>query len=536
MNSDSLKLVGDPLEPYSGSWGESEAAYLLRRAMYGPKLSEIHEAVRDGLSATIDRLFEPRPVPAPPVNYVFTGDPTIPVGTTWVDKPYRVQDDENYRIQSLNAWYIHNKLSDTVNIQEKLNLFWVNHFGMSGVIDHRAQYKTIELFYTYGSGHFGTLLEQITVDPGMLQFLDGEVNHRNNPNENYARELLELYTIQKGVQIGGGDYSNYTEQDVAAAARILTGWRNYDFVFSDNDTPVDSYFDSSYHDEGEKIMSYHFGNRVISNQGEEEYRVLISLVLEQEETAYAISRELYRYFVYSEIPEEVEQTVIACMANRLLSNGYNIGTILKELLGSQHFFDLSFRGAMIKNPYEFVLGVVRPLGGYDHLNLTTNIYYQMGSQLSNLISTMNMSFLFSPTVSGWRAYYDSPGYTRNWVSPVLLQRRREFSDGVTSPHFHTNNYLLPLDLIGFFSSLETPGDVNNLIDQLILLFLPKRPSPFRVSILQEQILEGLPAFTWLELYADFISNPNDEEISNLIERRVRRLLQAIFNMAEFQLQ
>ena len=533
--TNSLTQAAGPA-PYTGEWTERTAAHLLRRATFGPTAAELRAAHDRGLRATLDELLRPGAPVAPPVNYVFRGDPAIPVGTTWVDKPYGPHDNENYRVQSLVGWYFNNVLDRQRGLREKMNLFWINHFGMTDVIDHRAQYRYVALFYELATGNFRELMERITVEPAMLQFLDGEVNNKENPNENYARELLELYTIQKGPQIGEGDYSNYTEQDVAALARVLTGWRNQPFPFRSDDTPVASYFDSRNHDTGDKQLSYHFNHAVIRDEGPAEYKTLIRIILDQAETARGICRELYRWFVYSEITPQAEAEVIEPLAAALRANDYEVAPALRLLLGSQHFFDMSVRGPMIKNPYEYMFSIVRPLGGFGHLDLTLKQEYGAGAKLGTLGEVMGMSYLFLPTVSGWRAYYDSPGFGRNWISPTTLQRRRNFSDDVTSGGFFAFDQLLPVDWTTFLHGFRNPGDVTALVGQLVTLLLPRALHPDQLAALGDQLVEGLPATEWTALVLAQRAEPLNDQLKRTVTSKLRRLLRAIFNLPEFQLQ
>lgn len=494
-------------------------------------------ALSDGLGTTLDKLFQDTPPPAPPVNHFFENDPAVPVGVTWVDKPYSFQgDDENYRYQSLFGWYFQQLLAGSTTVNCKMTLFWINHFGMTEVKDHRAQYQYVSLFQDLATGSFRELIERITVAPAMLQFLDGEVNRGDNPNENYARELLELYTVQKGPLIAPGDYTNYTEEDVASVARCLTGWRNNDFLFSADGTLPESYFDAETHDDGSKQLSYHFNEAVITGNGEQEYRDLLTVILAQHATAEGIVRELYRFFVYTTISSTAEATIIQPLAAELLAVDYQIAPVLKELLGSEHFYEMSNRGPVIKNPYEYIVSLLRPLGYFDYLNLDVKHRYGIGVKLAYYGELMNMSYLFIPTVSGWRAYYDAPRFGRNWISPATLQRRKDFANDITRGLFFVYDTQLPLDWIGFLTELVNPGQVDALVAEVVRLFLSRPLTPGQLSALRERVLQGQTPSTWTVLYAEFQVEPENDSLRRMVADRVELLVEGVVSLPEFQLQ
>lgn len=181
-------------------------------------------------------------------------------------------------------------LNQNISLREKMVLFWHNHF-----VTERAVVSRADLLYQYNNclrsnalGNFKQLTEEITVIPAMLRYLNGEDNAAGAPNENYARELLELFTIGKGPLLEEGNYTFFKQQDVLAASRILTGWKiNY--------AEAKSFFNSEKHDTSSKTFSEAFGQAVINNEGEDEYKRLIQLILEQKESARFIVRKLYRW-------------------------------------------------------------------------------------------------------------------------------------------------------------------------------------------------------------------------------------------------
>lgn len=542
------------LSPYAGPWGWDQAAHLLRRTLFGPKKEEIANARDAGLAATLDQLLAAPTLPTPPLNHFFENDPKVPVGATWIEKSH----DPNvsvgdYRYPSIRGWYWQNLIHHDFNIMTKMTMFWINHFGMADVSEHRAEYQSIALFNEFGTSNFKEMIEKVTVLPSMLSFLNGTTNSRWTPNENYARELLELFTIQKGPQIGTEDYTHYTEDDVRAAAKILTGWRDNGFWNNEIDI-VDSYFTPNRHTPGVKTMSFRFDNAVIGSDdpnydASQEYKELINVIFGKAETARAFCRELYRFFVYYDITSEVESQVIQPMAQLMISNDFEILPALRALLGSQHFFDMAVRGPMIKSPYEFIVSMARPLGGFSHLGLdlsgTDNLQtrYDLGSNHHWWANNMEMDFLYPPTVAGWKAYYQTPSFYRNWIGSATLKQRKSIVNAYTGNGIYTreqgndNSYLpRPFDYFAFVASLETPFDANELIAECVQIFLPRELAPVQLDALKDQLLPGLPDSEWSRQYADYQANPFNPDVVNPVRNKLKDFFRALFSMAEFNLQ
>ncbi len=227
------------LTPYTGTWGYEQAAHLLRRTTFGPNYEKIKEAAASSLDATISQLFQELPLPDPPINYSEANDPYVPIGETWINAPY--SPDINlraHRNRSLRAWTLDLLFTEGISIREKLTLFWHNHFSINNINDPKFLYKYITTIRSQAWGNFRDLVKAITVDPAMLRFLNGNQNTNLAPNENYARELMELFTLGKGELAGPGDYTTFTEEDVMQMARVLTGWR--DLGFNTNNPSVTS--------------------------------------------------------------------------------------------------------------------------------------------------------------------------------------------------------------------------------------------------------------------------------------------------------
>ncbi|NJB87424.1 uncharacterized protein (DUF1800 family) [Lewinella marina] len=527
------------LAPFSGTWDRQKAAHLLRRTVLGPRIDEINRAQRDGLSRTLDLLLSQAPIPSPPVKYRTDDDEYLQMGETWVDKSCLGKNQ--YRSHSLKGWYYNNMVQADrpSNIQERMSFFWLNYFSISAPnSDPRAMYKDIRLYQEFAVGNFRTLLQKITVDPRMLRCLNGDVNSKENPNENYARELMELFTLGKGPQVGPGDYTTYTEDDVAALARALTGWKIKPYRFAKDNTPVESYFDSSDHDTGDKKLSPRLGSQVIKNAGAEEYKVIIDILLKQDAAALHFCRELYRYFVFHDINPTIEAQVIEPLARTLRDNNYEIKPVLKQLLSSEHFYEAAHTGAIIKNPHDFLCSIVRPFREFWHDKPMQDLRmrYELGGKYADYMYDLGMEFLDPPTISGWKAYYDSPQFYRHWISPALMQRRVQISTAIIDGDFHINGTRLSIDYYSFLKDFTNPTDINSLIDEIVLVFLPRPISTQQIAALRETIMGGLEDKEWTMSCRDFLANPGNDNYAKPIQSRMARFFVDLFALGEFQLQ
>lgn len=528
------KLTDASLTPYQGEFKFEQAIHLLRRTTFGPGKDIINEAVNNGLESTLDILFAETDLPEPPVNYFYEQDPFVPIGSTWINAPYSASLNlQGNRFRSLYAWSFGLMLNETHSIREKLTLFWLNHFGISNVNDPKFLYRHIDTIRKQSWGNFKALVKDITIDPTMLRFLNGRANTFQAPNENYARELLELYTIGKGPQAGPGDYTNYTEEDVKEIARALTGWRDIGYRTLRADVEVGVIYRSNRHDKGEKKLSHRFDERVIPNMEEEEYAHVVDIIFEKEETARFISRKLYRWFVFHEISTEVEEGVIAPMAQILITNNFEIKPALIALLGSEHFFDFTLRGSMIKNPIDFTLNTFRNLDLQSPENLRQQyslwyvLYVQAGIQ--------QMQYLNPPDVAGWKAFYQEPLYYRTWINATTLPLRMDLTDALTTRGTRVAGYQLLFNPLKWLEKLDNAFSPNDMIREIANLIFPMPIPDNQLDALKEIIIPGLPDFEWNLEYSLYLENPDDRELEAAIDTKLRQLFQAMFAMPEFHL-
>lgn len=521
------------MSPYTGPWTFEQAAHLMRRTMFGATYQQIQSAVTNGMNATVSSLLTISAV-NPPLAY--DPDETVaPFGTTWVNSVYQGPDTqpvENARYRSLAAWMMQRLNVNTVDITEKMCLFWQNHFAVEGVFDSRATYNYLEIIRSQALGNFKQMIKDITIDPAMLLFLNGASNNVYSPNENFSRELLELYTLGKGDQIGPGDYSTYTEDDVAAGAKILTGW-TVDGLRSTTMTSPVSIFIPSYHDNTTKQLSNHFGNVQITGAGANEYSNYIDVIFQQPSAATFICKKLYRYFVNYDLTSDVLNNVIPIMAQTLTINNFNILPVMEQLLKSDHFYDVAVRGSLIKSPMEAVFSWFNTSQSVPNVDLETD--YTMYLNLYWATGTLGQNYLVPPNVGGWPAYYQVPSFSKLWLNSTSLKQRFDFATYITQYNgINVGGNFYKVNALNIVDSLSNPPSAILVIDDLCALFCPKTVDAAVKTSLKFILTNGLPDFEWTLQYNDYQANLGNTAFSDPVRIRVELVLSRLFRMAEFQ--
>lgn len=525
---------GSGLSPYSGVWNYEKAKHLLSRAMFGPNHAQIKQSVADGLNVTITKLFTPTSSPLPPLNPNYTADPACAVGQSWINAAYS-QGVDGYRRNSLSGWLMSNIFSEGVSVTEKMTLFWYNHYVTSDINDPRAQYANIKLYRENALGNFREFTKLVTIDHAMLRFLNGNENTKKAPNENYARELLELFTIGKGPLIAPGDYTNYTEDDILQMAKVLTGWKAQTIEGNPSGV-IKSVFNSGNHDTTTKTLSPKFNSTQITDGGVNEYKTLIDIIFQQPEVARFISRKLYRYFVYYVIDAEIEANVIQPMADKLLQSNYDIVPAVRALLNSEHFFNDEIGGCMIKPPIDYATSMIKMFSIVmpDASNL--NKQYSAWRNIFNTSVALQQFYLGAPSVSGWTPYYQKPSYYQIWINSVTLPIRIRLLEGITTIGITIQGTKIIVDALNFVKQFDDPSDINLLIDDLVKFFYPRPIAQVQKDFFKNSILGGLPDFVWTQVWTDYINFPNDISKKTLAENGVRGLLYVMVDQSEFQLQ
>ncbi len=530
------------LEPYTGPWGPDQAAHLLRRAVFGPAKAEIDQLAQMTMVDAVNLVLAPPPGEASqPLNT----DPRdmVPVGSTWVNSLYRDPNSSTnfnptgIRTTSLKSWWAGLMVNQQLSVREKMVLFWHNHFVTeTGVVgDPRFSYRYLALLRSNALGNFKSLVRQITVDGAMLRYLNGNTNTKSSPNENYGRELQELFTIGKGPEVAPGDYTYYTEADVKAAARVLTGWR--DTTNSDGTLgPTTSSFALSRHDTTDKQFSADYGNTVITggSDGGREIDDLITMIFAQPETAKFICRKLYRWFVYYVIDPQTESDVITPMANLLVANNFDVLPVLDVLLKSAHFYDPVNVGCMIKSPVDLAIGVCRQLPvAIPATPLATQ--YAMWAYLVSQGNLVDMNLGDPPNVAGWPSYYQEPEYYELWINSDTLPKRNRFTDALVQPGYTVSGATMQIDVLAFVKSLSNPSDPNVIVNETAQHLFAIPITANQQTFLKQTLLPGLPDYEWGMEWDAYVNNPTDPMKLGAVQSKLRALIRFMMEMPEFQL-
>lgn len=537
------------LDEYKGVWSAAQARHLLKRTTFGPSVQMVDTSIGAGLNGTIETLFAPLSMPDPPLKSIPDGtgnnqlnDPVAKYGETWVNgapfpninPPMLRNRVLRSRSKSLYSWTILQMHYSEISIREKMTLFWHNHFVVAdGTIAHR-EYLYYNLLRKFATGNFKELTKEITIDTGMFLYLSGAENTNLSPNENYSRELLELFTVGKGELAAPGDYTHFTEDDVIAMAKVLTGWR---VLPVSNQNTLKAQFTANTHTQGNKQLSHRFNNAVIAENGEQEYKDLIEVIFQQEECARYIMRKLYRWFVHKEITNEVETNIIEPLATILRNSNYEIAPALKVLLKSEHFYNAT--ACMIKSPMDLMMSVTRgldinpPLGEvedeYDHA------YHRY------IMSTdLDQALFYHPNVAGWKAWYQEPQFDKLWINNLLLPKRHEFCrlmvEGGTFSYNDVNYRVTALvPVLDIVKKITDAADPNVLVNRLAEIMFNYPITDKQLISLKEILIPGLPDFEWTVEYSDYLANPSDQSLAASVENKLKGLFSVMVRMSEFQI-
>lgn len=550
--------VTSGIAPYTGAWTIWEAAHLLRRTGFGAKKADIDALLALSMSDAVNSLLNisaPTVPSAAALNYYQNTLPDsggILLGDTWTanNLTYVNSNDGTnnyYRQLSLTSWNWGLCINDGTSIREKMTQFWyhfipVNFDDLRNTVNNSSTVSNdyMTLLRSNALGNFKTLIQAIAKSPAMLVFLGGQYSTATAPNENFGRELLELFTL------GKVPTQNYTEDDVKSAAKVLSGWRvtnsNFNAAY-----PLPVAFSSTYHNQTNKLFSGYFGSATINNQagaaGANEFDIFFNLLFTQQQTTIAkyVCRRLYRFFVYYDIDANVEANVIAPLASLLISSNWEMAPVVSTLLKSEHFYDAANRGVMIKPPVDFLTGPVRtfninttPVAGATQVvNQYTIWNYFQNYAFNNLEQGIGLV----PNVSGWKAYYQDPTYYQNWINSNTIQKRSAFLTALISG-FTTGTVNVKIDPIAFVQQFPsaTIQDPDLLINAITpLLFAVDLPASYKSDTKIATLLNGQVTNSyWTTAWNNYVANPTTGN-TNTVKTRLNSLFTTFLQLAEFQL-
>jgi uncharacterized protein (DUF1800 family) len=539
------------LDQQGGVLSSDQAAHLLRRATFGPTKTEI--ASFTGLSPLVayEQLLNqvnylPEPIVLLDKDQPGFGQPLN------ASQPFN--GDHNFgRLLAVRYWWttLMANQSRPPSLLEKLSLFWQNHFVVSSdiVSDYRFVMRYLTVIRNNALGNFRAFVREITIDPAMLEYLNGNDNLVGAPNENYARELQELFTVGEKDYYGN---RNYTENDVKEAARVLTGWRHQNYWYGGTNS-INSYFDLNRHDKTNKQFSASYNNHIIAGNstsvaGFIELDELITMLLNHPQTPRFICRKLYQWYVNPNVTEDIENNVIIPLADffKSASNNFSIEPVVRRLLTSQVFYQIENRGAIIKSPVELVLGA------YRHFNLPppnaatepTGAEKYLGYVWWGTFN-MQMGLLAQPSVFGYEPYYQI-SKSKGWLSSANLGLRYQFADSLVWPWLQvTPSYKLGLDLVAWAVQLQPNfSDVSGtpaISTEQVLASFSQHLFVFPLSLNQQNFLidtimmQGIPRMSWIFEWNRFRSNPGNQDNYNTVRWRLSLIMRYMLRMAEYQI-
>ena len=466
------------------SQGIQLMAHLMRRAGFGAPYGELEARAARGYEATVDELIDNEGLP------------------DWEEDMARRHLIGAYRgnaIPEIQGYWMQRMISTGRPLQEKMTLFWHTILcGGDAKIDHPETTEAqIDMLRENALGNFRDLLVALSKDPGMIIYLDNRYSHKESINENYGRELLELFSMGVG---------NYTEEDVKVAARAFTGWTIAPGITSNlpyQRHPMEFIFDPEDHDDSEKEF---LGQKGRFNGGD-----IVDIIARQPATARFIARHLYNFFVADEVQVPAWQTTpprdpaaINVLADAYLQSNYDIRPVLRLLFNSNFFKDESVWYARVKSPVEVVVGTMRLV--QDHLTPAPGIEGLVGEA-----TNMGQMLMNPPSVEGWHG-------GKEWINSGALVNRVNFV----------------ADRVG---DVSLPG-VRSIVDRLSAGSGPIAPSEFVDGCLElmgpvrvtDDTRQALIAHA--ELGGPLARESEDDR--NAFAQRVAKMLQLIASSREYQ--
>ena len=484
------------LAPYAGEWGVAQAAHLVRRTSVGARRADV--------VAALTRLNAPNAVGA--LVSAAQARP-LPDAPPWADQTDGGGQNVLWLYEWQRAWYA--EMMDG-GLREKMALFWHDHFATGHAVYEHAAFAVDYLTFLRARalGPFRDLLLGIGKTPAMLRFLDNDTNVAGDLNENYAREILELFSMG---QTGPGGAANYTQADVVEAARALTGWVV-------NTAQVRGDFVPARHDAGPKTV---FGQAVAPGaNGRADHDALVDHILAHRAGAVAhfLAGKLYAWFVHP-VPNA---GVVAALAARLQGSGLDVADAVGALLTSAHFYSADVVGARLKSPVELALGLAREL----ELPATPALL----ERTRETTERMGQEVLNPPSVEGWPGY-DDPLEYRSWITTGSVPERRGLADEAVLSDGAFPDYD-PLALVDRISDRTDPYVVaRDLAAHLVALPMSAHATD---ALAEQTLLNGVPESYERPYRVSFWAEIAVGD-GAAARQRVRELLLALVNLPEYQL-
>ncbi|MFK7969769.1 MAG: DUF1800 family protein [Bacteroidia bacterium] len=544
------------LNPRNGLLGRRLAAHLLRRVTLGPTRSEIDTFAQMTATQAVAALTSTTgfALPSPPI------DPQT--GSTWVYG--NGGGGSGYLRQSyMSAWWLREAFEKKApHLAQKIT--WLYHTMFTASHEDRSsenQFHQIALFREYANGSLKDLARKIIMDNSMIEYLDSQVSTKYRPNENFPRELLELFTIGKGPQIAADNYTNYTEYDIQTAARIFTGIKKNEDYTNNNYYPGTQIsrgrIDEAHHDDTNKTFSSAFGSQTILgrsgvNDIGQEFDDFITMVFNQPATAVNYAQKIYRFFAHTDITSEIQQDIIEPLAALLRTNNYDLLPALQTLLTSIHFYDEDdtistdeMIGAKIKSPMEYFVSLTRffdmDMPAEGSTQTSREEYYKKWWRevvLQHFLGEADMEIWTPPSVAGFNAYYQAPAYDRSWISANTLPFRYKMVEYFITGQNPISQWRQMPVLFHAMAFVTDPANISNprnpdtLVQELIDYLFCESPTPQRFAFFRDDLLlDNHSVAMWQQEWDDYIRTGDATGVQPRIEALVRGLVQT----PEFQL-
>ncbi len=451
-------------------WNRDTARHLLSRALFGYRRADLDRALAfPSLDAFVSQeLLANKPLPAPPGDWV-------------TETPVANDPNINDRFRQLNAWWNDRMLTEGASVREKLVLFFHNHFTSQRTKVNYPQhlYTQNQLFRQYAFGDLRQLTKDVTVDPAMLIYLDGRNSAKGGPNENYARELMELFTLGIG---------NYTETDIKQAAKALTGWRV---------NGLNAEFDQTRFDSGSKTF--------LGKTGAFGYKDIVDIIYQQPACAEFWCRKLCQEFQFY----KPDNAFVKKLATVLRASDFNLKPVLKALFTADEFYAAGVVGAKIKSPTELLIGSLKALDVPSLSTADWGFVYDTGRSLQQ--------WLFEPpNVAGW------PGQ-RDWISSNTYPQRGGYSDALINGRKLNGQALgLKFKPVEYVRGYPKPEDATQLVNDVMDALLAFPLSAAKKKALLDTLLDGTVVSNW-------------STYTPMADARINRFLKALMRLPEFQL-
>lgn len=459
------------LSPHTAPLAFDDVAHLLRRTTFNPTLDEITRRVGRTASAVVSELLTAaEPAPAEPA---------------WANDPPEITDFAMAakRWPELQQWWADVAIR-RASLRERMVMIWHNTFTTDYITAYYAQWMVGQSRMLRANAYdFRALATGIIADPAMLRYLNGDQSIKGNPNENFAREWFELFTL--GV-------SNYTEQDIVEASRAFTGWRI---------TGLKGTYTRGLADLGEKT--------ILGQTGPWEWQDVLRITLEHPACARWVAAKLLRTFVtYYPTHEDIEAVAVL-----VRTNNYDLSKVLATLLASKGFFNSSIRGSLIKSPADLILGLVTMCGAQ-----SVDRSYIVAS-----MTRLSQEPFYPPTVQGWQGHHA-------WITTSTFPLRQRYAEsfidgkqsGVATTLIDTAGKKLTPDVVAVVRGLPNPQDAVKVVEDIARLMLPLPITPQQRDVLLEIMLAGAQVYEW------------DVNATSAVQR-IKFLMQAIVRMPEYQL-